>query len=87
MPLIARENTSLRLFRAEKTGFKSESDSEGAELFLPALSAGGVEGPNLLIAAFSLLAGDALSISGLVPFPSWSCGFRESRSIGNCLKN
>jgi hypothetical protein len=56
---IAREKTSLRLFRAEKAGFKSESDSE-KDIFR---RSGGVDGPNLLKAARNLLAGEALSSS------------------------
>lgn len=83
MPRIARENTSLRLFLAEKTGFKSESDSEGVTALAAAEEEGirsGVdeEGPNLLIAAFNLLAGDALSVSELASCSAW---VRENRSM------
>jgi hypothetical protein len=78
---IAREKTSLRLFRAEKTGFKSESDSEGGAGW----RSGGLEGPNLLIAALSLLAGEALSPSEPASPPSLlpraSTGVRESRNM------
>lgn len=78
---IAREKTSLRLFRAEKTGFKSESDSEGGA----GERSGGLEGPNLLIAALNLLAGEALSPSEPASSPAFlvraSSGVRENRNM------
>lgn len=56
---MALENTSLRLLRAEKTGSGSDSVSD-VEAMAGSLL-GGLEPPNLLIAARNLLAGEALS--------------------------
>lgn len=73
----------MRLLRAEKAGFKSESDSE-KDIFR---RSGGVEGPNLLKAARNLLAGEALSSSPTfdpaseVSAAELSLGRREKRSI------
>lgn len=85
---IAREKTSFRLFRAEKTGFKSESDSENEVVRL----SGGVEGPSLCKTARNLLAGDALSSSAVLEAASelsavaFSAARREKRNMCNYIQ-